>query len=272
MSHDLNYLRWRDQTRRDLSRTFGILALLAVIVWTATSISAEGAATLPTHATPTTPTPATTSIWLTTGSSGDDVTTVQTILAHHGWSLAVDGDYGPITEAIVTRFQAASGLLADGIVGPVTWNALASVAPAPAVRGTSVQVAAPPPPAATSTSSDAKCPQWWDTARQAGWPEDYLPRLDLIMYRESRCDPNVLNDSYLRGGGDYSFGLVQINVKPGAGTQPFFGPLLDWDWSRLYDPLTNLQMGLAMGREFESKSWGSYCFWKPWTTRNTDWC
>ncbi len=38
--------------------------------------------------------------------------------------LAVDGDYGPGTEAVVREFQRRSGLAADGIAGPATLGRL----------------------------------------------------------------------------------------------------------------------------------------------------
>ena len=272
MIHDLDYLRWRDQSRRDLSRTAVILALIAIIVWVATATPTDGAAPARAVSHPVAAAP----VWLTINDSGDNVTEVQTILADNGWTIAVDGQYGPITEAVVTRFQQVSGLLPDGIVGPVTWGALQSVALV--VRAESEVAAPPAPPAAPAPSAapapeSAKCPQWWDTARQAGWSDDELPKLDIIMWGESRCDPTVLYDTYhSRGGGDYSFGLVQVNVKPGAGTQALIGPLVDWDWTRLYDPLTNLTVARAMADTFASHGWSNYCQWWGWTTRDRAWC
>ena len=36
----------------------------------------------------------------------------------------IDGSFGPVTEQAVKDFQSGSGLVADGVVGPLTWAAL----------------------------------------------------------------------------------------------------------------------------------------------------
>ena len=63
------------------------------------------------------------------GDQGDDVRFLQERLAAHlqneGIQLsAVDGDFGPITEASVQHFQRMHGLTEDGIVGDQTWDLL----------------------------------------------------------------------------------------------------------------------------------------------------
>jgi peptidoglycan hydrolase-like protein with peptidoglycan-binding domain len=63
------------------------------------------------------------------GDQGDDVRFLQERLVAHlqndGIRLsAVDGDFGPITEASVEHFQQLHGLSADGIVGEQTWQLL----------------------------------------------------------------------------------------------------------------------------------------------------
>ncbi len=59
------------------------------------------------------------------GSSGPDVVLLQTRLKERGFPPgAVDGEFGPGTQAAVLAFQSSEGLLADGVVGPRTGAAL----------------------------------------------------------------------------------------------------------------------------------------------------
>jgi peptidoglycan hydrolase-like protein with peptidoglycan-binding domain len=49
---------------------------------------------------------------------------LQQLLRARGYTLAVDGIFGPITENAVEDFQQSQGLTVDGIVGPLTWPKL----------------------------------------------------------------------------------------------------------------------------------------------------
>jgi peptidoglycan hydrolase-like protein with peptidoglycan-binding domain len=65
------------------------------------------------------------------GSQGEAVKGVQEEAAFRDLSgnppsLAIDGIFGPKTEAWVRGFQEAVEIAVDGIVGPVTWQALIS--------------------------------------------------------------------------------------------------------------------------------------------------
>lgn len=61
-----------------------------------------------------------------TGQRGPVVRVVQHLTVTAGYGpLAVDGMFGPATEAAVKRFQSGHQLAVDGIVGPHTWGALA---------------------------------------------------------------------------------------------------------------------------------------------------
>jgi Putative peptidoglycan binding domain len=76
--------------------------------------------------TPTTSTPI-----LKLHALGDLVVWAQEHLASAGYTIPIDGDYGPVTQTAVESFQAAHALTVDGIVGPATWAALLRYAPAP---------------------------------------------------------------------------------------------------------------------------------------------
>jgi len=59
------------------------------------------------------------------GMTGPAVTRVQETLSARGfYNGAIDGIFGPGTEAAVKAFQSSAQLAADGVVGPATWGAL----------------------------------------------------------------------------------------------------------------------------------------------------
>jgi peptidoglycan hydrolase-like protein with peptidoglycan-binding domain len=62
---------------------------------------------------------------LSSGDFGASVTELQQLLKRAGVPTgSIDGDFGPMTQAAVRRFQSSRGLPVDGVVGPRTWAAL----------------------------------------------------------------------------------------------------------------------------------------------------
>jgi hypothetical protein len=63
-------------------------------------------------------------------ATGSDVFQIQTVLRQLGFRcrdgrpLQADGSFGPETRAAVQEFQARQDLVADGIVGPITWRGM----------------------------------------------------------------------------------------------------------------------------------------------------
>ena len=69
------------------------------------------------------------------GTVGDTVRRLQRALRRTpDLGLTVDGVFGAQVEAAVKFFQSSSGLVADGIVGPITWNALPDGGPMPTLQ------------------------------------------------------------------------------------------------------------------------------------------
>jgi len=54
------------------------------------------------------------------GSTGAQVRNLQTLLNSNGFTLVVDGSFGPLTLSAVKNFQGLNGLVIDGSVGPIT--------------------------------------------------------------------------------------------------------------------------------------------------------
>lgn len=64
-------------------------------------------------------------VQLNQGNSGDGVRAIQTLLSDkYGYTLTIDGVFGPQTTNAVRNFQDNYELNVDGIVGPSTWQAL----------------------------------------------------------------------------------------------------------------------------------------------------
>lgn len=57
------------------------------------------------------------------GADAANVATWQGQMSARGWSIGVDGCYGPESEQVARQFQTEKGLDADGLVGPATWSA-----------------------------------------------------------------------------------------------------------------------------------------------------
>ena len=77
------------------------------------------------------------------GSSGEDVKYCQQLLMKLGYDLSPyndDGKFGNKTLEAVKAFQCSKSLNPDGIVGPLTWEALEGASPAPAEKKYTVTI------------------------------------------------------------------------------------------------------------------------------------
>lgn len=115
------------------------------------------------------------------GDEGLKVAQVQLLLKGYGYTVTVDGTYGPQTEKAVRAWQKSNGLQVDGIAGPATLSSLMSarrmgnaapVAPAGGLNGLPF---APP--------GLSNCDEMHFYRAQAGLPD----RFDSLGWRESNC-------------------------------------------------------------------------------------
>ena len=75
------------------------------------------------------------------GDRGPEVKELQEWLNLHDFGTGIDSDFGPATEETLKRFQLNEGLVADGIAGPNSWNALLL----PMTNATAISPRADPP-------------------------------------------------------------------------------------------------------------------------------
>ncbi len=108
------------------------------------------------------------------GAQGDLVVWAQEHLISAGYRMVVDGGFGPKTQAGVKRFQSAHGLTPDGVIGPMTWQALLRYRPAAiswASSGRKASIASVT--GATALPESARLPAKRDEipgTSGAGWP------------------------------------------------------------------------------------------------------
>ena len=225
-----------------------ILAILAILVlfWIVIEYEGESSAEAASQKLVTNQAPQVSTQMMRLGSSGETVKQVQSKLSSFGYTLAVDGQYGPVTTKVVTHWQRANGLIVDGITGPQTLASLGiaagGVATQPAVRGEQTQVAPEPaaPASAPASSTWTRCPQWESTAKFFGLPD----RFDYIIHRESRCNPGVTS----RTG--CCHGLAQIHrihlPKPECDA---------YTESDLFDPAKNLCVASVIYKQSGMSPW-----------------
>lgn len=110
-------------------------------------------------------------------------------------------------------------------------------------------------PEPVEISASARCPQWWQTAVDAGWRQSLLPTLDYLMWRESRCLPTQHNTDDPMGG---SRGLVQIN---GFWTPWLASKGIVKRSEGLFGPYRNLRSALAIYNYADTKHGNGFGPW-----------
>ena len=104
----------------------------------------------------------------------------------------------------------------------------------------------------------ALCPEWWDVAVEAGWGIDLLPKLDRIMWAESRCQDYAYNCC--------SLGLVQMEW---SAHKHWLASEFDiTDRNELFDPYTNLVVAKWLF-DYAVEHYG--CGFQPWYMSG-EWC
>lgn len=163
------------------------------------------------------------------GDSGAQVEDIQQQLAAYGYTVTVDGRFGPQTTKAVRHWQQANGLVVDGIVGPVT---RASLDLSPATPAQPARRLNPPTLSPEETI-------------RAVWPDDVEDRAVAIAWRESRLTPSARNAC--------CYGLFQIHFAAHRSWLGQFGVTSPAD---LLNADTNARVALAL---YQSAGWG------PWS-------
>lgn len=126
-----------------------------------------------------------------------------------------------------------------------------TLAPIYPPQNVSYRVSQPTEPRRPTIPTTARCPEWWPTALEAGWGWNQLPKVDALMWRESRCLQTAHNTT-LNADGSTDMGLLQINDKSWCLPTRWYpsGYLQSLGLVRycadLFDPTTNLRAAKAL--------------------------
>jgi hypothetical protein len=166
--------------------------------------------------------------------------------------------------AVVT--EEADGSQVEFVTYPPNWTLPTETTPVtlpaePVKPPTPVNVVHITAPATTTTTvpgfANANCPEVWDMAISVGWPTEWLPKLDRIVWEESRCTADVVSRTK-------DYGYTQINWAAHGSR------LTEKGISRemLLDPVVNLTEALWIA-EYARDNYG--CWSQPWYMSG-DWC
>lgn len=145
------------------------------------------------------------------GSRGEDVKKLQAKLC-----LVADGIFGPITEEAVKAFQENHKLQADGIVGPKTWAALGVVIPQAKRKITEIIVHCSATPGGKNYTVDT-IRQWH---LQRGFNDigyHYVIYLDGTIH-EGRSESVI--GAHCTGHNSYSIGICYVGGCASDGKTP----------------------------------------------------
>jgi peptidoglycan hydrolase-like protein with peptidoglycan-binding domain len=164
----------------------------------------------------------------------DKTRAVQLVLYSFGYSIAVDGVYGPQTTKVVKSWQKSNGLLVDGIAGPITQESLGLTFQV-AVRGAQKQVTpiVPPPPRSV------------EQMIRDIWPDDQEEKALRIAWRESGYQPGVTSST------GCCHGIFQIHEVHFSWMKNFGVTTV----AQLFDAETNIRMAYELYKRNG---------WTPW--------
>ncbi len=167
------------------------------------------------------------------GDTGNNVTTIRTLLNARGYSCATTGDYDVVLASVVKTFQTAMGLSSDGSVGQATLAALEDgTSDTSWISGTTVKLTA---------GKLARC----------GF-KNILLRDDIVTQLNSALNTHKINTkekvkhflAQAMAETDYGLSLVEYSYRPGTmGTDdyaPYYGGgVIQLTWKDAYEKYKN---------------------------------